>query len=435
MRFGEKMRTSIKDITKDMGGKAITLKGWVHETRDHGKIRFLILRDSTGIVQVTAKKGNVPDDVFASMDSPKETVVSIEGTVKEEKQAPGGFEIAPNRIDILNKVSILLPVDPTDKLVSELDVRLDNRHIDLRRKKIRSIFDIQSEIPIAFREKALELGFQEIFPTTIVGAATEGGTELFPIVYFDKEAFLSQSPQLYKQLAVVGGMEKIFMSVPYYRAEKHKTTAHINQFWGIDVEMGFATHKDAMNILRQIFTHILKRVKTNCAQQLENLGVEVTVPTEIKEYTYTDLVDLLNKKGHKFDWGTDIGRDEERLLYETLKEEAFFVTEFPTQERAFYSMPKAEDPKVSNSFDLMYRGLEMVSGSQRIHLPELLVERIKAKGMNPENFDFYINAFRSGAPPHAGWAIGIERLTLAITRQSNIRECSMFPRDIDRISP
>lgn len=428
------MRTNISDIKKDTSG-TIELKGWVHETRDHGKIRFLILRDSTGVVQVTAKKGSVPDELFSNMSLPKETVVSIKGTVKDEKQAPGGFEVVPSEVEVLNKVSILLPVDPTEKIVSELDVRLDNRHIDLRRKKIRAIFDVQSQIPIAFREKALELGFQEIFPTTIVGAATEGGTELFPIVYFDKEAFLSQSPQLYKQLAVIGGMEKVFMAVPYYRAEKHKTTAHINQFWGIDVEMAFANHKDAMNVLREIFTNILKSVKTNCSQQLEAIGADINVPKEIKEYTYTELVDLLNKKGHKFDWGTDIGRDEERLLYKEIGEEAFFVTEFPTQERAFYTMPNVDNPKVSNSFDLMYRGLEMVSGSQRIHLPELLVERIKAKGMNPDNFEFYINAFKSGAPPHAGWAIGIERLTYAITKQLNIRECSMFPRDIDRISP
>ena len=418
-----------------MNGKTVELKGWVHETRDHGKIRFLILRDSTGIVQVTAKKEGMPEEIFTNMSLPKETVLRIEGTVKEEKQAPGGFEIVPNEIEILNKVSILLPVDPTDKLVSELDVRLDNRHIDLRRKKIRAIFDIQSEVSRSFREKALKLDFQEIFPTTIVGSATEGGTELFPIVYFDKEAFLSQSPQLYKQLAVIGGMEKVFMIVPYYRAEKHKTTAHINQNWAMDVEMAFADHKDAMNALRQVFIHILTSVKKNCAKQLEILGVEINVPNEIKEYTYTNLVNLLNKNGHKFEWGEDIGRDEERKLYELLKEEAFFVTEFPTNERAFYSMPKPEDPKVSNSFDLMYRGLEMVSGAQRIHQPELLIERIKAKGMNPDNFEFYINAFRSGAPPHAGWALGVERLTLAITKQSNIRECSMFPRDIDRISP
>jgi len=428
------MRTKISDITKDTSG-TIELKGWVHETRDHGKIRFLILRDSTGLVQVTAKKGSVPDELFSNMSLPKETVVSIKGTAKEEKQAPGGFEIVPSEVEVLNKVSILLPVDPTEKVVSELDVRLDNRHIDLRRKKVRSIFDIQSEITRSFREKAGELGIQEIFPTTIVGAATEGGAELFPIVYFDKEAFLSQSPQLYKQLAVIGGIEKVYMIVPYYRAEKHKTTAHINQFWGMDFEMAFATHKDAMNVLREVFLHILSSVKKNCSKQLEAVGVDLVVPKEIKEYTYTELVDMITKTGHKFDWGSDLGRDEERLIFDILKEDAYFITEYPTDARAFYTMPNPDNPRVSNSFDLMYRGLEMVSGSQRIHLPELLTERIKAKGMNPENFEFYINAFRSGAPPHAGWAIGVERLTNAITRQSNIRECSMFPRDIDRISP
>ncbi|MEM2974718.1 MAG: aspartate--tRNA(Asn) ligase [Candidatus Micrarchaeia archaeon] len=427
------MRTMIKDVSKNSG--TVELKGWVHETRDHGKIRFLILRDNTGVIQVIAKKGSVPDEIFSNMSLPRETVVSISGIVKEEKQAPGGLEIVPNGIEVLNRVSILLPVDPTDRLVSDLDIRLDNRHIDLRRKKVRSIFDIQSEIAKAFREKAYELGIQEIFPTTIVGSATEGGAELFPIIYFDKEAFLSQSPQLYKQLAVIGGMEKVYMIVPYYRAEKHKTTAHINQFWCMDFEMGFATHKEAMDVLREIFLHILASVKKNCFSQLKTLGVELVVPKEIKEYTYTEVVEMLNKHGHKFEWGSDLGRDEEKFIYEMLKEEAYFITEYPTDARAFYTMPNPENPKISNSFDLMYRGLEMVSGSQRIHLPDLIIERLKAKGMNPENFEFYINAFRSGAPPHAGWAIGIERLTNAITRQPNIRECSMFPRDVDRIAP
>lgn len=428
-------RIYVSGISDKLEGEGVELCGWVHETRDHGKLRFLILRDQSGIIQVTGKKENVDAEVFDNMALPKETVINIKGIVKREHQAPGGIEIIPSAITILNNVSILLPVDPTDRLVSDLDVRLDNRHIDLRRRKTRAIFDIQAEITKAFREKSVGLGFQEIFPPTIIAAASEGGSDVFPVVYFEREAFLSQSPQLYKQLAVIGGMEKVFMVVPYYRAEKHKTTAHLNEIWGMDIEMGFATHKEVMNILREIFIHILASVKKNCTKQLAALGVDLKVPSQIKEYTYTEIVEMLNEQGHKFEWGTDLGRDEERKIYELLKEEAFFITEYPTDERAFYTMPKKDDPRVSNSFDLMYRGLEMLSGSQRIHIPELLIERIKAKGMNPENFEFYINAFRSGAPPHAGFGLGVERLTLAITRQSNIRECSMFPRDIDRTSP
>lgn len=429
------MRSYIKDITPSMDGKETELKGWVHETRDHGKIRFLILRDSTGTIQVTAKKGVVEDSVFDGMHQPKETVIALKGTVKAEKQAPGGVEITPARIDVLNPVSLLLPVDPTDRLVSELDVRLDNRHIDLRRRKVRAIFSIQSQILKAFREKVYELGFEEIIPPSLIAAASEGGTEVFPVVYFDKEAFLSQSPQLYKQLAVIGGMERVFMTPQYFRAEKHHTTAHLNEVTAMDVEIGFADHKVAMALLSDIFLHLLSSVRKNCQPQLESLGVDLAVPDKLNIYTYSEAVDLLNKHDMKFEWGADFGRDEERKLYEAIGEEAYIISEYPTAVRAFYSMPNAENPRICNSYDLMYRGIEMASGAQRIHIPDLLIQQIKSKGMNPDSFKFYVDAFRSGAPPHAGWAIGVQRLTMAITRQNNIRECTMFPRDMHRLTP
>lgn len=429
------MRSYVKDITPEMSGKEIELKGWVHETRDHGKIRFLILRDLTGTIQVTGKKGAVEDAVFDNLHQPKETVLTIKGTVKAEKQAPGGVEITPARIDVLNTVSLLLPVDPTDRLVSDLDVRLDNRHIDLRRKKVQSIFLIQSKILQTFRSRLTSMGFEEIATPCIVGTATEGGTEVFPVVYFEKEAFLVQSPQLYKQLAVIGGMEKVFMTVPIFRAEKHKTTAHLNQAYSMDGEMAFSDHNDIMKTLGELLTHILKTVKEECSPQLSSLGVDLTVPDRVPIHEYSDVVDMLNKHGHKFDWGHDFGRDEERVINELLGEEAVFVSGYPTAARAFYSMPRHDDPKTCNSYDLLYRGLEMASGSQRIHDAAMLTDAIKARGMSPESFAFYINAFKAGAPPHAGWGMGLERLTFAITRQSNIRECSLFPRDIDRIAP
>jgi aspartyl-tRNA synthetase len=429
------MRSYVEDITPEMNGKEIELKGWVHETRDHGKLRFLILRDSTGTIQITAKKGVVEDSVFEKMQQPKESVIHVKGNIKAEKQAPRGVEIIPSYIDVLNPVSILLPVDPTDRIVSDLDVRLDNRHIDLRRKKVRAIFAIQSNILRAFRERAYQLGFEEIIPPSIIAAASEGGTEVFPVVYFDKEAFLSQSPQLYKQLAVIGGMERVFMTPQYFRAEKHNTTAHLNEATGMDVEIGFADHKDAMEILSDMFLHILTSVKNNCQKHFETLGIDLDVPKKINIYTYTDAVDMLNKHGHQFEWGGDLGRDEEKKLYEIIGEDAYIISEYPTKARAFYSMPNAENPEICNSYDLMYRGVEMASGAQRIHIPDLLTQQIKSKGMNPESFKFYIDAFRSGAPPHAGWALGLQRLTMAITHQNNIRECTLFPRDMHRLTP
>ncbi|VVB73512.1 Aspartate--tRNA(Asp/Asn) ligase [uncultured archaeon] len=429
------MRVYVSEVIPDIADSTVDLAGWVHETRDHGKIRFLILRDKSGVVQCVGKKGVVPDELFEKMSQPKETVISVKGTVKASKQAPGGVEIVPTEIRVLNSVNLLLPVDPTEHLTSELDVRLDNRHIDLRRRKTHSIFHIQSRILRAFREHMTSQDFEEIIPPSIIAGTSEGGADVFPVVYFEREAFLSQSPQLYKQLAVIGGMEKVFMTPQYFRAEKHNTTAHLNEITGMDVEIGFADHHVGMKFLGDTFLHILSRVKRDCPQQLDALGVELEVPKKINTYTYTEAVDMLNKSGMKFEWGGDLGRDEERKLYEIIKEEAYLISEYPTAVRAFYSMPNAENPKISNSYDLMYRGVEMASGAQRVHLPDLLVTQMKAKGMNPDGFKFYIDAFKSGAPPHAGWALGLQRLTMAITKQNNIRECIMFPRDMHRLTP
>ena len=418
-----------------MNSSTVELAGWVHETRDHGKIRFLVLRDKEGLIQVIGKKGAVPDEVFDNISLPKETVISLKGTVKASPQAPNGVEVVPSEVKVLNNVSIQLPVDPTSHIEAELDVRLDNRHIDLRTKRVHSIFHIQSNILRSFREKMMALDFEEMVPPSLIAAASEGGADVFPVIYFEKEAFLSQSPQLYKQLAVIGGMERVFMTPQYFRAEKHNTTAHLNEVTGLDAEIGFADHHIAMKVLSDVFLHILSTVKKNSANQLNELKIDLHVPDKLNVYTYTEAVDMLNKHGMKFDWGTDFGRDEERKLFELIGEEAYIISEYPTAVRAFYSMPNEEDPKISNSYDLMYQGVEMASGAQRIHLPDLLTKQIKAKGMNPDGFKFYIDAFKSGAPPHAGFGMGLQRVCMALTRQKNIRECTMFPRDMHRLTP
>ena len=417
-----------------MIGQTVKTAGWVHETRDLGKIKFLLLRDATGIVQVTAKKGKVEDSILEAMELGKEDVISIEGTVVEMKNAPNGVELIPTKITVLSSVSRKLPVDPTDKVPSELDTRLDYRYIDLRRKTTRAIFDIVSAIPTAFREKALELGFQEIRPPSIVASSTEGGSNLFPIIYFEREAFLSQSPQLYKQLAIVGGMERVFMLTPAFRAEKHNTSFHLNEVLQMDLEMGFADHHDAMDALEQTALHIVKRVKENCPGQLESLGVELQVPSEVPRYSYTQALEKLSPD-FKLEWGDDLSREHEEALCLKSGSEMVMVYEWPTLARAFYSMPNEDDEKICNSYDLLYRGTEISSGAQRIHVPEILIEQLKKRGLNPDNFEFYINAFRYGAPPHAGWSIGLERIAMKICKLSNIREAAMFPRDRTRLVP
>ncbi len=432
------MRTHyVSKVTKEMDGQEVTLAGWAHEIRDIGKIKFLVLRDRTGLVQVTAKRGVVPDDVVDSINFVKETVVQVKGKVVVGKGAKAGVELIPTeKIVVLGPVSTVIPFEVTGKVPAELDVRLDNRYIDLRRIETTAIFKIRSAIESAFREKLLELDFQEMTPPCVVAAATEGGTNLFKLQYFENEAFLAQSPQLYKQMAVVGGMDKVFMTTPVFRAEKHNTVAHLNEVLQMDIEMGFGDHNDAMDVLSDVAVHIIKRVKELCPGELKTLGREdLKVPGKVNRFTYTEMLLRLNKLGSPTKWGEDFTKDDEKKMPEAVGEELFVVTEWPTDTRAFYSMPSKEDPKICHAYDLVYMGMEVASGAQRIHIPELLVQQLKNRGLNPENFEFYVRAFRMGAPPHAGWSIGLDRMTMAICGMGNIRECTLFPRDRVRLTP
>ncbi|MEM3364469.1 MAG: aspartate--tRNA(Asn) ligase [Candidatus Micrarchaeia archaeon] len=426
----------ISDAARLEDGAEVTLGGWLHEIRDIKKIVFAILRDKTGFIQITAKRGEVPDTVVDMLVQPKETVVVVKGRIARGKGAKAGVELIPSHIEVLGKVYGKVPFDIAEKdKLPDLDVRLDNRHVDLRRPEVQAIFRVRATVQQAFREYLISEGFDEIVPTAIVGAATEGGAELFPIVYFNREAFLAQSPQLYKQMAVIGGMDKVFMQCLVYRAEPHSTTTHLNEAYQMDIEMGFADDNDVMDVEEEVLKHILKSVSEKRRAELELLKAEVKVPSSIPRFTYSQLVDKLRANGEKIEWGDDFSRAHEKMLGELVGSEAYFITKWPTRLRAFYSMPSSDNVEVCNAFDLIYRGLEISSGAQRIHDPELLVQQIRSRGMNPDNFDFYVRAFRAGAPPHAGWSIGAERLTMKICGLDNIREATLFPRDMNRIFP
>jgi nondiscriminating aspartyl-tRNA synthetase len=423
----------VRDAKK---GKKVKIAGWVHDFRDLGKLKFVLVRDVTGILQVTMKKGVVDDKLLESMKLNKEDVVSFEGEIKENKIAPDGVELIPNSFEHLNKVERKLPVDPTGVVPAELDTRLDHRYIDLRRNEISLIFRTKSVAARAFREKLNELGFIEIQPSAISGAATEGGTEVFPIQYFENKAYLVQSPQLYKQLAVIGGFDRVMMSLPVFRAEKHNTTSHLNEITQMDIEMGFADHHDVMDILEQVSIHILKRVKEELGEEIAKaFKDEVKVPKKVPKYSYTELVKKLSTNGFEMKHGWDFTREAEKKLHELLEEELYFIYDWPTEVRAFYSMPDEKDESICHAFDLMYRGLEIASGAKRIHLPELLEKQLRKRNLDLDDFEFYINAFRMGAPPHAGWSIGLERLVMKMCNQENIRECMLFPRDRTRVMP
>ena len=416
-------------------GKEVVVAGWVHEVRDLGKLKFVQLRDRSGIIQVTAKKGIAPESVLSAMSVPKETVVRVKGKVVESKIAGSGCELVPSEFEILNEISAKVPFEVTGKVPADLDVRLDFRYVDLRRKETAPIFRIRSEIAFAFREKARALGCVEIHPPTIVEAATEGGADVFRVQYFEKWAYLVQSPQLYKQFAVIGGMDKVFMTVPVFRAEKHNTLSHLNEALQMDMELGFAGANEAVDALEKVALHILSHVKKECGEELKVLGRELKVPSKIPRHTYTELVERLNSQGEGFEWGGDFSRETETKLAEILGYSTYFVTEWPSAIRAFYSHPNEKDGKVCNAYDLNYEGLEISSGAQRVHEPELLIKQLKARGLDPAQFEFYINAFRVGAPPHAGWSIGLDRMTMKVCGLHNIREAVMFPRDRVSVTP
>ncbi|MGC8586614.1 MAG: aspartate--tRNA(Asn) ligase [Candidatus Micrarchaeia archaeon] len=423
----------ISELNESMDGKVVTIAGWVHEVRETAKITFMLVRDMSGIVQVIGKKGLVADDLIKSMSLPKESVVRVKGVVRRSSEARKGFEIIPEEIENLNPLSTKIPFEVTGKVPVELDVRLDYRYIDLRRIPTRSIFKIESTILNTFTSIYRKKGFVQIRTPSIIAEASEGGAELFPVKYFEKEAYMAQSPQLYKQLAVIGGLDKVYMVVPVFRAEKSNTTYHLTESTQMDIEMGFADDNDAIKELAYAVTSIIKAVKKDNKEELEALGIELEVP-KVKIATYTEVIEKLNEHGYAIKFGEDISREHEAGIQEVFGD-AVIVREFPTSLRAFYSMPKEDNPELSKSYDFIYKGLEISSGAQRIHKPDLLIEALKKRNLDPKGFEFYINAFRCGAPPHAGWSIGMERLAMRITNSNNIRECSLFPRDRKRITP
>jgi aspartyl-tRNA synthetase len=412
------------------------INGWVEEIRNLGGIKFIKLHTTSGDIQVTLPKKKVSNEVFDLVDKiTRQSALSVMGDVQKNKEAPEGKELIPKSIEIISFAETPLPLEPSEKTPAELDTRLDWRFLDLRTERSLSIFKIQNEILRAFREFLTKEGFFEAQPPCIIASASEGGADLFKIPYFEKEAYLAQSPQLYKQMCAIS-LGKAFMITPVWRAEKFNKPTHLNEIRQMDIEMSFVkSEENAMQVLENVFVHILKSVQKNCEKELKYLKRELKIPKlPIKRVTYTEAVEELKKIGEKMEWGNDFSKLQEEKLSKVFCD-VFFIKDWPSQIKAFYTMPDEKDPKICHAFDLIYNGLEIASGTQRIHIPDLLIKRIKESGLNPNDFKYYINCFRYGAPPHAGWSIGLERITMKITGMDNIRECCMFPRDRNRLTP
>ena len=414
---------------------SVEVVGWVHNTRELGKIRFVLLKDSSGIIQITAVKGKSIEKVFDMMNRfTRESVIYVKGKIVVSKQAPGGKEIIPEEIIVLNKAEDLpidVPFNPNDETKTELPKRLDYRFLDLHRKKPQSIFKIKSEIANSFREFFYKKDFLEVFLPSVISSSSEGGTDLFEVKYFEKKAYLAQSPQLYKQMLACSPIENVFTITPVWRAEKHNTTRHLNESRQMDIEMAFANQFVVMKEIEDVMKYIIKKLMEKCKEELKILDIKLKVP-KAKYLSYSEAI---KKVGGKF--GDDFTPEQERNLCKMYKGDIIFTHSWPVSLKPFYIMPQNQDEKekLSEGFDALYEGLEISSGGQRIHIPELLEKMLKKKGLNPKNFKSYIDSFRYGSPPHAGWSIGLERLTMVICGLSNIRDAVLFPRDRDRLSP
>lgn len=409
----------------------VLLKGWVFEIRELGKTRFLLLRDASGIIQCVLKQGSKGFNEELTLES----VVGIKGKVKEAhvkaELARHDIEIEVEHLKILNKAEEL-PIQVNEKTITTgLDKRLDYRSLDIRKPKIKAIFKIQSTIINAFREFFYKEGFIEIQPPGIIATSTEGGTDLFEAKYFERKAYLAQSPQLYKQIGAIS-MEKVFSTSPVWRAEKHDTSRHLNEARQMDIECAFYNDIEIMKWLEKVVQNIVKKIIKDCPKELELLELKLKVP-KAKYLTYKKAIDLLSKKGIKIKYGDDFEPEAERKICSLFPNTIVFTYEWPTELKPFYIWPKGKG--VSGGFDAVYGGMEIASGGQRVHIPDILIKQLKSKKLNPEDFKWYIDAFRWGSPIHSGWSIGLERLTQTILKLPNIREGTLFPRDRKRLTP
>ncbi|WP_254537246.1 aspartate--tRNA(Asn) ligase [Halomarina litorea] len=422
-------------------GDHVTVAGWAHEIRDLGGIAFLIVRDRTGKIQVKFAKDEMDDDlVETGTKVSRESVVQVTGQVEEEERAPTGVEIVPESVEVIAPADPELPLDPSGKVDAELPTRLDNRTLDLRRDEAKAIFEIRAEVQHAVREFFRSIDCTEINTPKIVATGTEGGTELFPITYFGEEAFMNQSPQLFKQLMVGSGLERVFEIGPIFRAEEHNTPRHLNEATSIDFESAFIDHQGAMDVCEGAVKAAYEAVGENCQRQLEllDLAEEFEVPDEaFPRLSYDEAIERVNATGEletQLVWGDDLSTEAERALGDDVGGH-YFITDWPSEVKPFYIKDHDDDEDLSTGFDMMHPDMELVSGGQREHRFDQLVAGFEQQGLDPDAFEYYTKMFRYGMPPHAGFGLGAERLIMTMLGLGNIREAVLFPRDRQRLSP
>ena len=444
----------------EMIGEEVTISGYAETVRGRGAICFLMLRDGTGKIQAFLKRDNMDESIFDSIQSAtRESTIQVTGTVAQKRPPkvaegepvpPPEYEVSVTSASILANAATPLPVGITDEVNVGLDVRLDNRHLDLRREHVNAMFQLRSKVLQYGRDHLISEGFQEINTPKIIAAAAEGGTNLFPMKYFETDAYLSQSPQLYKQLAVLGGLERVFEIGPAFRAEKHDTYRHLNEFISFDIEGAWMNDEDVMGIQERMIHHIWSEVAANdqglldvvneyrASRGQESVSVEVpSVP--FPRISYCEAIEIVKAGGGEIEWGDDIESHHCDII--AAEYPGFhFIPRWPMSMKPFYIHHKEEEKglsggQLSRGFDLNYGRDEMTSGGQREHRVDVLEQNLRNMGLEPADFTFYTDGFRYGAPPHAGWGLGVARLLMVLTGSGNVREVVLFPRDRSRVTP
>jgi nondiscriminating aspartyl-tRNA synthetase len=435
----EKETVSIFDIlTGNYEGKEVKMNGAIHKIRDMGDVAFVVLRKSEGLVQTVYEEGVT---AISLKELDEEDTVEVTGVVTPEERAPQGFEIRLKEVKILSRPSEPMPLAINKwKMNTSLETKLDLRPLSLRNVRERAKFRIQEGIVRGFRDFLHEQGFTEIHSPKIGARGAEGGANLFRLEYFHKHAVLAQSPQFYKQM-MVGVFDRVFEAAPVFRAEKHNTKRHLNEYMSLDFEMGYIDRfQDIMEMETGFLRYTMALLEKEYAKELKMLGVTLPKTDRIPQVRFDEAKELVAKKyDRKIKNPYDLEPEEEMLIGQYFKEEMdadfVFVTHYPSKKRPFYAMDDPDDPTFTLSFDLLFHGLEITTGGQRIHDYKTLEQKIADRGMTDEGMEQYMMIFKHGMPPHGGLGIGLERLTMKLLGEDNVRETTLFPRDLSRLEP
>jgi len=421
---------NIEDFNSGMIGQKVIFGGWVEDLRKLGKMTFLTVRDVTGLAQVIVK-----EDTSKEIEGiTRQSVIRVEGKIQETRARDFECEIKAEKIDVLANAVYPLPIDPIGRLESNIDNRLNARALDMRNQKTASIFKLRHHVLASIRKTLTEKKFIEINTPKLIGSASEGGANLFSLEYFGKQAYLAQSPQLYKEQMTIG-LERVYEIASFYRAEKSHTGRHLSEFTSVDIEAAFMDYTDVMEVLESLLVEVYKYIEEKCKKEQKAIGIEIKVPSSpFERITYSQVLEELKSAGEDLKFGDDLLDSHLRIIGKN-HPGFFFLIEWPMKLKPFYIREKDDDPKISRSFDLQFGYLELASGGTRLHDPKKIRTRLEEQGLDPSKFSNHLQAFDWGMPPHAGWGLGLERLMTILIGIDNVREVVLYPRDPDRLTP